>query len=43
MDLLVSEAGVQESTLSDYIPVSTGAVDDLSDDDFAQITPVGNE
>ncbi len=43
MDLLVPDAGLQESMLTDYVPISTGSVDDLSDDDFAQITPIGNE
>ena len=43
MDLLVSEAGVQESMLTRYTPISSGTVDDLSDDTFAQITPVGIE
>jgi len=42
MDLLVSDAGVQETMLSDFTPVSTGSIDDLTDDDFAQITPIGN-
>jgi hypothetical protein len=43
MDLLVPGAGLQESMLTDYVPISTGSVDDLSDDDFAQIAPIGNE
>ncbi|MEA2010453.1 MAG: glucodextranase DOMON-like domain-containing protein, partial [Actinomycetota bacterium] len=43
LDLLVPEAGLQESMLSDYVPISSGSVDDLSDNDFAQITPIGNE
>ena len=43
MDLLVSEAGVQESRLTGHTPISSGTVDDLSDDRFAQVTPVGNE
>jgi hypothetical protein len=43
MDLLVPDAGLQESMLTDYVPISTGSFDDLSDDDFAQITPIGNE
>ncbi len=43
MDLLVSEAGVQESMLTGYTSTSSGTVDDLSDDKFAQVTPVGNE
>jgi len=43
MDLLVAEAGLQESMLSDYVPISTGSIDDLSDDEFAQVTPIGTE
>ncbi|MEA2022851.1 MAG: glucodextranase DOMON-like domain-containing protein [Actinomycetota bacterium] len=42
MDLLALEPGAQESMLSDFVPVSTGSVDDLTDDSFAQITPTGN-
>jgi hypothetical protein len=40
LDLLAVEPREQEATLSDYTPVSTGTVDDLGDDDFAQIAPV---
>lgn len=29
--------------LSDYIPILNGSVDGLSDIDFTQITPIGNE
>ncbi len=43
MDLLVSEAGVQESMLTGYTSISSGAVDDLSADIFARFTPIGNE
>ncbi|MEA3510993.1 MAG: glucodextranase DOMON-like domain-containing protein [Actinomycetota bacterium] len=43
LDLLQPDVGAQESMLTGYAPVSTGTVDDLSDDDFAQITPIGNE
>ncbi len=43
MDLLASEAGMQESRLTGHTPISSGTVDDLSDDRFAQVTPVGNE
>ncbi len=42
MDLLAPEPGAQESMLSDFVSVSTGSVDDLTDDDFAQITPTDN-
>jgi hypothetical protein len=35
--------GMQETMLSDYEPISSGSVDDLTDDEFAQITPIGNE
>jgi hypothetical protein len=42
LDLLLPEPGMQELMLSDFVPVSTGSVDDLSDDEFAQITPTGN-
>ncbi len=42
MDLLALEPGAQESMLSDFVSVSTGSVDDLTDDGFAQITPTGN-
>jgi hypothetical protein len=34
---------MQELMLSDFVPVPTGSVDDLSDDEFAQITPTGNQ
>lgn len=40
LDLLAIEPGEQEAMLSDYPPVSAGTVDDLGDDDFAQIAPV---
>ncbi len=43
MDLLVSEAGVQESMLTGYTSISSGTVDQLSDDKLGQVTPVGNE
>ena len=43
MDLLVSEAGVQESMLTGYTSISSGTVDQLSDDKLAQVTRVGNE
>ena len=42
MDLLHPEPGAQESMLSDFASVSTGSVDDLADDDFAQITLIAN-
>jgi alpha-amylase/alpha-mannosidase (GH57 family) len=42
LDLIVAEPGVQEVMLSSYEPVTTGSVDDLTDDDFAQVTPVGS-
>ncbi len=29
--------------LTGHTPISSGTVDDLSDDRFAQVTPVGNE
>jgi len=40
MDLLAIEPGKQESMLSGFTPISTGTVDDLADDDFAQIDPL---
>ncbi|MGB5567345.1 MAG: glucodextranase DOMON-like domain-containing protein [Acidimicrobiia bacterium] len=40
LDLIVAEPGLQEAMLSDYDPITTGSVDDLSDSDFAQVTPV---
>ena len=43
LDLLAPEPGVQEAVLSGYRPVPSGSVDDLTDDDFAQIPPLGNE
>lgn len=43
LDLLLPEPGMQELMLSDFVPISTGSVDDLSDDEFAQITPTGNQ
>jgi len=42
LDLIVAEPGLQEAMLSGYESISTGSVDDLSDDDFAQVTPVGS-
>ena len=42
LDLLAPEPGFQEAMLSGYDAVSTGSVDDLGDDDFAQITPVSS-
>ncbi|MEN8233376.1 MAG: glucodextranase DOMON-like domain-containing protein [Actinomycetota bacterium] len=42
IDLLAIERGGQEAMLLEYDPVSTGSVDDLSDDDFAQIAPLVN-
>ncbi len=32
---------MQELMLSDFLPISTGSVDGLSDDEFAQVTPTG--
>jgi len=43
LDLLAPEPGVQETMLSGYRPIPSGSVDDLTDDDFAQIPPIGNE
>ncbi len=43
MDLLLTDVGEQESMLTGYAPISNGSVDDLSDDDFAQIIPIGNK
>lgn len=43
MDLLLPDVGTQKSTLTGYAPISTGSVDDLSDDDFAETPPIGNE
>jgi hypothetical protein len=40
LDLITAEPGLQELMLSGYDPITTGSVDDLTDDDFAQITPV---
>ncbi len=40
LDLLAAEGGDQEAMLSGYAPTSSGTVDALSDDDFAQITPL---
>ncbi|MEN8113893.1 MAG: glucodextranase DOMON-like domain-containing protein [Actinomycetota bacterium] len=42
IDLLAIESGDQEAMLSEYAPLSTGSVDDLADDDFAQVAPVVN-
>jgi carbohydrate-binding DOMON domain-containing protein len=42
LDLIVAEPGLQEVMLSDYDPATTGSVDDLSDNEFAQITPVAS-
>ncbi len=42
MDLLAPDPGMQETMLSDFTPVSSGSVDDLTDDEFAQVTPIGN-
>ena len=43
MDLLAPEVGQQEAMLTDYTSLSSGSVDDLSDNDFAQIPPIGNQ
>jgi alpha-amylase/alpha-mannosidase (GH57 family) len=40
LDLAAGELGLQEIMLSDYDPITTGSVDDLTDDDFAQVAPV---
>jgi hypothetical protein len=40
LDLIVAEPGLQEAMLSGYDPITTGSVDDLIDDNFAQVTPV---
>ena len=40
IDLLALDPGEQESMLSSYDPVTSGTVDDLSDDDFAQVMPL---
>ena len=40
LDLLSVDTGDQEAMLSEYAPVMTGTIDDLSDDDLAQIAPV---
>ena len=42
LDLIMAEPGIQEAMLSGYDPVTTGSVDDLTDDDFAQVTPTGS-
>jgi len=43
IDLLATEPGQQEAMLTDYTPLSSGSIDDLSDNDFAQIIPIGNQ
>jgi alpha-amylase/alpha-mannosidase (GH57 family) len=40
LDILATGTGDQEAMLSGYTPKTTGTVDDLNDDDFAQIAPV---
>lgn len=43
VDLLAPDVGMQETMLSNYELISSGSIDDLTDDEFAQITPIGNE
>jgi carbohydrate-binding DOMON domain-containing protein len=43
IDLLATQPGQQEAMFTDYTPLSSGSIDDLSDNDFAQITPIGNQ
>ncbi len=40
LDLLAPEPGLQEAMLAEYEAVTTGSVDDLGDDDFAQVAPL---
>ena len=40
LDLLAPVSGLQEAMLAGYDPITTGSVDDLGDDEFAQVTPV---
>jgi hypothetical protein len=42
LDAIVAEPGLQEAMLPDYDPVTTGSVDDLSENDFAQFTAVAS-
>ena len=42
LDLIMAEPGLQEAMLSGYDPITAGSVDDLTDDDFAQVTPAGS-
>jgi carbohydrate-binding DOMON domain-containing protein len=42
LDLIATEPGLQEAMLSGYDPVTAGSIDDLDDDDFAQITPLAS-
>jgi hypothetical protein len=40
IDLAWPEPGVQEAMLSDFSPTDTGSTDDLTPDDFAQVSPL---
>ena len=42
LDAIVAEPGLQEAMLPDYDPVTTGSVDDLSENEFAQFTAVAS-
>ena len=42
LDLIVAEPALQETMLSDYYPVATGSVDDLSNGELAQFTAVAS-
>jgi hypothetical protein len=37
IDVIFAESGIQEVSLSDYTPVTTGSVDDLGPDDFGTL------
>jgi carbohydrate-binding DOMON domain-containing protein len=40
IDLAWPDPGVQEAMLSDFSPTDTGSTDDLTPDDFAQVSPL---
>jgi carbohydrate-binding DOMON domain-containing protein len=40
LDLLWPEAGIQEQMLSPATPITSGSLDDLTADDFGQVTPL---
>lgn len=42
LDAIVAEPDLQEAMLPDYDPVTTGSVDDLSENEFAQFTAVAS-